>query len=66
MSSCTETAPRTRSGGVQAAVLFLEDLPAGRADSVCRRARAFGMTPQYARAVSELFLRHQEANRGWD
>lgn len=83
---------------VQAAVLFLEDLPAGRADSVCRRARAFGMsrlhelknvvargldrldlpdadvppapaigvTPQYARAVSELFLRHQEANRGWD
>jgi transposase len=82
---------------VQAAVLFLEDLPSGRADSVCRRARAYGLTrlaelrnvvgrrldladlpdevaapapgmagsPQYARAIGEMFLRHQGVQHGW-
>jgi transposase len=83
---------------VQRAVLFLEGLPDGRADSVCRRARAYGLTrvselknvvnrcldlidlpdastppapglpatPKFARAIGEMFLRHQEARHGWN
>jgi transposase len=83
---------------VQAVVLFLEDLPTGRADGVCRRARAYGLrrlselkhvvaarldladlpdpvdapapgldgSPKYARAIGELFLRHQGVTHGWN
>lgn len=80
---------------VQAAVLYLEDLPEGRAQLVCRRAREFGITRvgelknivrrgldlvelpsvppapgiepnhRFARAIAELYLRHQGVNHGW-
>jgi transposase len=80
---------------IQAAVLFLEDLPEGRAQRVCLRAREFGISrvgglksivqrgldlaelpsvppapgvetnPRFARAIGELYLRHQEAHHEW-